>query len=202
MKRSKSQKIRDRRLIASLYLKGEYQSDIAAQVGISQGQVSKELAILQAEWQTSALIDINEAKARELAKIDALELVYWQAWERSQLDAESEITKMQGAPPKPNETSPAPAKLETQKKREGQSGNPAFLSGIQWCINKRCEIVGVNAPIKQQVENNGKVIFEVVRKTVSNPPPNPPPAAGGIPVEPGEAQGDRGGQAGRENDGS
>jgi DNA-binding transcriptional regulator LsrR (DeoR family) len=100
MKRSKSQKIRDRRLIASLYLKGEYQSDIAAQVGISQGQVSKELAILQAEWQTSALIDINEAKARELAKIDALELVYWQAWERSQLDAESEITKMQGAPPK------------------------------------------------------------------------------------------------------
>jgi hypothetical protein len=202
MKRSKSQKIRDRRLIASLYLKGEYQSDIAAQVGISQGQVSKELAILQAEWQTSALIDINEAKARELAKIDALELVYWQAWERSQLDAESEITKMQGTPPKPNETSPAPAKLETQKKREGQSGNPAFLSGIQWCINKRCEIVGVNAPIKQQVENNGKVIFEVVRKTVSNPPPNPPPAAGGIPVEPGEAQGDRGGQAGRENDGS
>jgi hypothetical protein len=202
MKRSKSQRGRDRRLIANLYLKGEYQADIAAQVGISQGQVSKELAILQAEWQTSALIDINEAKARELAKIDALELVYWQAWERSQLDAESEITKMQGTPPKPNETSPAPAKLETQKKREGQSGNPAFLSGIQWCINKRCEIVGVNAPIKQQVENNGKVIFEVVRKTVSNPPPNPPPAAGGIPVEPGEAQGDRGGQAGRENDGS
>jgi hypothetical protein len=162
MKRSKSQKIRDRRLIASLYLKGEYQSDIAAQVGISQGQVSKELAILQAEWQTSALIDINEAKARELAKIDALELVYWQAWERSQLDAESEITKMQGAPPKPNETSPAPAKLETQKKREGQSGNPAFLSGIQWCINKRCEIIGVNAPVKSEVENKGitKVLIE------------------------------------------
>jgi hypothetical protein len=162
MKRSKSQRGRDRRLIANLYLKGEYQADIAAQVGISQGQVSKELAILQAEWQTSALIDINEAKARELAKIDALELVYWQAWERSQLDAESEITKMQGAPPKQGDANPAPAKLETQKKREGQSGNPAFLSGIQWCINKRCEIIGVNAPVKSEVENKGitKVLIE------------------------------------------
>jgi hypothetical protein len=166
MKRSKSQKIRDRRLIASLYLKGEYQSDIAAQVGISQGQVSKELAILQADWRTSALIDINEAKARELAKIDALELVYWQAWERSQLDAESEITKMQGAPPKPNETSPAPAKLETQKKREGQSGNPAFLRGVEWCINKRCEIIGINAPVKQQI--TGKDGGPIETKTVED----------------------------------
>jgi hypothetical protein len=161
-KRSKSQKIRDRRLIASLYLKGEYQSDIAAQVGISQGQVSKELAVLQADWRASTLIDINEAKARELAKIDALELVYWQAWERSQLDAESEITKMQGTPPKPNEQNPVPAKMETQKRREGQSGNPAFLKGVEWCINKRCEIIGVNAPVKQEIDNKGvqKVIIE------------------------------------------
>jgi phage terminase small subunit len=51
-------------------------------------------------------------------------------------------------------------------------------------------------------ENPAKVIFEIIRKDLPNPTPNPPPAAGGVPVEPGEAQGDRGGQAGRENDGS
>jgi hypothetical protein len=151
-----------RQKIAAAYLRGSTQVDIAIESGVDQATVSRDLKALRAAWMKSALIDINEAKARELAKIDALELVYWQAWERSQLDAESEITKMQGTPPKPNETSPAPAKLETQKKREGQSGNPAFLSGIQWCINKRCEIIGVNAPVKSEVENKGitKVLIE------------------------------------------
>jgi hypothetical protein len=115
---------------------------------------------LQSDWRQSALIDINEAKARELAKIDTLELEYWTAWKRSQEDAESEITKMQGNPPKPNEANPLPAKMETQKKREGQSGNPAFLRGIEWCINKRCEILGVDAPVKQQLTGaNGEPLI-------------------------------------------
>jgi hypothetical protein len=158
MKRSKSQKIRDRRLIASLYLKGEYQSDIAAQVGISQGQVSKELATLQAEWQVSALVDIKEAKARELAKIDALELEYWTAWKRSQEDAESENLEQIGKPQtvKNPETGQPEEKivnahLKKSTKREGQSGNPAFLRGVEWCINKRCEIIGIDAPKKAEL---------------------------------------------------
>jgi hypothetical protein len=168
-KRSKSQRLRDRRLIASLYLKGEYQSDIAAQLGISQGQVSKELAALQVEWQASALVDINTAKARELAKIDALELEYWTAWKRSQEDAESEITEMQGDDPA------KPGKLRKQQKREGQSGNPAFLRGVEWCINKRCEILGVNAPLKIEQNNKGiqKVIIEYGDSNSNTPPLTP-----------------------------
>jgi hypothetical protein len=147
-----------------MYLQGEMQSDIAASLSLSQATVSRALKQLQAEWLRSALIDINEAKARELAKIDALEVEYWAAWKRSQEDAESEITKMQGTPPKQGDNNPAPAKLETQKKREGQSGNPAFLRGIEWCINKRCEIIGVNAPIKQEINNKGTI--EIVSRKV------------------------------------
>jgi DNA-binding Lrp family transcriptional regulator len=156
--RTKTQRARDERNIASLYLKGELQGDIAESLGLSQSTVSRALKSLQEDWRSSAIIDINEAKARELAKIDALELEYWQAWKRSQEDAESEITKMQGTPPKQGDANPAPAKLETQKKREGQSGNPAFLRGVEWCINKRCEIIGVNAPIKQEI---GLTVYEV-----------------------------------------
>jgi hypothetical protein len=154
-----------------MYLKGEMQSDIAESLRLSQSTVSRALKQLQADWRASALIDINEAKARELAKIDALELEYWTAWKRSQEDAESEITKMQGNPPKPNEANPLPAKMETQKKREGQSGNPAFLRGVEWCINKRCEIIGVNAPTKQEIENKGqtKVIIEYADASNGNP---------------------------------
>jgi predicted transcriptional regulator len=147
-----------RQQIAAAYLRGGTQAEIATELGCDQATVSRDLKALRAEWMRSALIDINEAKARELAKIDALELEYWQAWKRSQEDAESEITKMQGTPPKQGDANPAPAKLETQKKREGQSGNPAFLRGVEWCINKRCEIIGVNAPIKQEI---GLTVYEV-----------------------------------------
>jgi hypothetical protein len=162
--RTKTQRERDNRRISQLYLQGEMQADIAASLSLSQSTVSRALKRLQADWRASALIDINEAKARELAKIDTLELEYWTAWKRSQEDAESEITKMQGNPPKPNEANPLPAKMETQKKREGQSGNPAFLRGIEWCINKRCEILGVNAPVKQEITNKGSI--EIVSKKI------------------------------------
>lgn len=179
--RTKAQRIRDERRISQMYLHGDLQADIAASLSLSQSTVSRAITKLQAEWRASSLIDINEAKARELAKIDALELEYWQAWRRSQEDAESEITKLQGG------STDAPSKLEKQTRREGQSGNPAFLAGIQWCINKRCEILGVNAPIKTQQENTGKVVFEVVRKAVSDRPADPSPKANELPGEPGEA---------------
>jgi hypothetical protein len=164
-----------RQKVAAAYLRGGTQADIAVELACDQATVSRDLKALRAEWMKSALIDINEAKARELAKIDALELEYWAAWKRSQEDAESEITKMQGNPPKPNEVNPAPAKLETQKKREGQSGNPAFLRGVEWCINKRCEIIGVNAPIQQEVNNKGtqRVIIEYADGNSNTPPTTP-----------------------------
>jgi transcriptional regulator with XRE-family HTH domain len=181
MARTKLQKQRDKRRVSQMYLQGETQADIAASVGLSQPTVSRILQSLQAEWRDAAIIDISEAKARELAKIDTLELEYWTAWKRSQEDAESEITKLQGG------STDAPSKLEKQTRREGQSGNPAFLAGIQWCINKRCEILGVNAPIKTQQENTGKVVFEVVRKAVSDHPADPSPQANEFPGEPGKA---------------
>jgi hypothetical protein len=164
-----------RQKVAAAYLRGGTQADIAVELACDQATVSRDLKALRGEWMKSALIDINEAKARELAKIDTLELEYWTAWKRSQEDAESEITKMQGTPPKANDANPAPAKLETQKKREGQSGNPAFLRGVEWCINKRCEIIGVNAPTKQEIENKGqtKVIIEYADANDGNPAQTP-----------------------------
>jgi hypothetical protein len=160
--RTATQRERDNRKISQMYLQGTLQSDIAEALGLDQSTISRALKSLQADWRASALIDINEAKARELAKVDALEMEYWQAWKRSQEDAESEITKMQGG------TTDAPSRLEKQQKREGQSGNPAFLKGVEWCINKRCEILGVDAPKKTDVTSGGEklqqpTVIEVIK---------------------------------------
>lgn len=143
--RSEAQQERDRREISRLYLQGMYQTDIAAKLGLSQSTVSRDIQVLIEEWKIERVYDINEAKARELAKVDNLELEYWEAWHRSQENAEKEIKKAKGAGGKASNQ-------EIQKITEGQTGDPRFLSGIQWCIERRCLILGVDAPKKTKLE--------------------------------------------------
>lgn len=37
---------------------------------------------------------------------------------------------------------------------EGQAGDPRFLAGIQWCIERRCKIMGIDAPTKMDLRIN------------------------------------------------
>lgn len=136
--RSKSQKERDRRRIAESYLKGKYQVDIAAELGLDQSTISLELKKIQKDWHKESLFDFNTAKQKELAKIDLLELTYWDAWEKSKLDKKTVSSKRRGQEPDVEQTARA----------ESNSGDPRFLQGIQWCITKRCEILGFDAPTK------------------------------------------------------
>src|SRR5574341_1962026 len=134
--RSKSGAARDKRKIASLYLRGFTQIEIAKYIKVNQSTVSRDIKKLIDEWRTERIYDINEAKARELAKIDELELVYWEAWRRSQEDA---VTHTEG--------STATGEIDTTQTK-GQAGDPRFLDGVLKCIQKRCEILGVEAPTK------------------------------------------------------
>jgi hypothetical protein len=145
--RDPAQLARDRRRVADLYLKGWIQADIAEEVGLNQGTVSRDLKALHKEWLASALVDIDEAKSRELAKIDKLEREYWQAWERSQEDAET-VTK------KATETGGVERK-EGAIVTKGQAGDPRFLAGVQWCIERRCKILGIDAPEKKEHSGPG-----------------------------------------------
>jgi hypothetical protein len=147
-RRSAAQLARDRRKTADLYLQGWLQADIAGFLGISQSTVSNDLKALQAEWLRSALLDFDEAKAREIAKIDRLEREYWAAWERSREDAE---TVRQEGSRKGEGGEGLPPVDKVVKTRKGQAGDPRFLQGVQWCIDKRCKILGVDAPQKIEV---------------------------------------------------
>jgi hypothetical protein len=71
----------------------------------------------------------------------------WQAWERSKLAAESTTTETVTIGKRK-------AKLQgqkTTKTRKGQVGDAGFLSRILDCIGKRCEILGLDAPAKQEI---------------------------------------------------
>jgi len=146
-RRSSAQRARDRRRISALYMQRRLQVDIADEVGVSQATVSRDLKALQCEWLESALIDFNSAKARELARIDYLELEYWDAWQRSCEDAETLVKDG------------TPEKVEKLKRTsKGQAGDPRFLQGVQWCIEKRCKILGIEAPTKLDVTTGGEKI--------------------------------------------
>ena len=152
-RRSKSELARDRRRIADLYLQGWTQTAIANKIGIHQPAVSRDLKALQKAWLASALIDLNNAKAKELAKVDKLEREYWVAWERSYEDAET--VKQRGSPA----TAGAGIKPESiEKTVKGQAGDPRFLAGVQWCIERRCKIIGIDAPTNIDLSSGGEPI--------------------------------------------
>jgi len=150
-RRSTSQLIRDRRRIADCYLSGWTQAAIAEELGVSQPTISLDLKALQKNWLESSLIDYNEAKAQELAKVDRLEREYWAAWEASKEDKETQTTEKAAGE--------KATRSKAQVRREGQVGNPSFLSGVQWCIERRCKILGIDAPTGIDLTSLGERIL-------------------------------------------
>jgi len=164
-KRTAFQIERDRRDIADLYLQGWTQQRIADSINtdaargyeLTRQQIGYDLKRIQEAWRESALIDIDEAKARELAKVDRLEREYWDAWERSCEDVVT-VRAMGKQPAKGEKGKPDRVTRITKK----QDGDPAFLRGVQWCIERRCKIIGVDAPTKTEAKIDGAIKFEAV----------------------------------------
>jgi hypothetical protein len=137
-RRSTAQLMRDRKKIAELYLKGWLQVDIAEAVGVDQSTVSRDIMALIEEWKADAKSDIDAFIAHELARISLLEDTYWQAWQRSTENKEVEASKViEGKDGQ---------RMEAQTRSEGQAGDPRFLQGVQWCIERRCKLLGLDEP--------------------------------------------------------
>lgn len=136
--RNKAQIAKHREIIASLYLKRYSQQEIADHLGINQATVSRDLAVLQAEWKQAALHSLDEAKAKELAKIDELEREYWLEWRASKVEKQSTLTEQVDGG--------KGGRRKAQIRKEERLGNAAYLTGVQWCIDKRCKLLGLDAP--------------------------------------------------------
>lgn len=140
-KRTEFQRESDLERIASLYLRGWRQADIAADIGLSRQQVSYDLKTIQTRWRTQTAINLDEAKQRELARIDELEREYWAAWEASK----GERTKAR------QEKNVTGAVTKASMEKEQRDGNPAFLAGVMTCIDRRCKLLGLDAANKTEI---------------------------------------------------
>jgi hypothetical protein len=132
--------------VAALYLAGMPQWEIAEKCQVADSQVSRDLTALRAAWRESAGTDIGAWIAKELAAIDNLERTYWLAWDRRCGQREITSTKRKGEGQE--------AALEASLRKEGRDGNPEFLRGAMSCIERRCKLLGLDAPKKN--EHTGK----------------------------------------------
>jgi hypothetical protein len=133
--------IRRRKQVADLYVQGWSQTAIAEHVGISQATVCDDLKRIRAEWRQSMVRDFDEARSKELAKLDRIEREAWAAWERSQKPAQSAVITGEGA------------QQPTRKTLKNQHGDPRFLDMVHKCVAARRAILGLDAP--QRLEHTG-----------------------------------------------
>ena len=152
--------------VARRYLQGEMQEQIAQSFGVTQGQISQDLKAIRAAWLASAVRDFDALKAQELAKIDAVEREYWLAWERSKKD--KEISVQEGGEVDPQTRKPRIKKVVMRK--EGQAGNPAFLAGVLTCIERRCAILGIDAPKRFVIRWDDLTDEQIDRLAAGEPP--------------------------------
>lgn len=142
---------RDMARAAELYLQGHPQWRIGQIIGVSQSQISDDLGEIKNRWRESAIMDFNERKARELAKIDELERIAWDAYKKSCLPKKQLTRKRKSiiiGEDKDNEGTPASEIERTLRVEHQAPGNESFLGRVAWCIDRRCELLGIDAPRK------------------------------------------------------
>ncbi len=138
--RSATQRAKDLEIIARLYLKGIYQTDIAEELGISVPTVKRDLAKVRHDWLESSLRDFDALKAEQLAKIDTIEAAAWEMWTRScevQVRTSEQDIKAARFPG---------CNIKTD--RMIGTGDPRYLQTALQCVERRCKLLGLNAPEK------------------------------------------------------
>lgn len=135
--------------------------------------VFNDLRKIRGMWLESAVRDFDTMRSQELAKVDKLEATYWEAWDRSLSEFEKKSVKR-----KTLETGGQEVSEEVAK--EKRDGNPAFLAGVERCIERRCKILGLDAPAK--IEHGGalaSLLSAAVSGGFTPPPPFEKPEGGG-----------------------
>jgi hypothetical protein len=132
--------VQRRQKVADLYIQGWTQMEIAAHFDVGQTTISHDLIEIRTEWRKSAVRDFDEARERELRKLDRIEKEAWAAWERSQKPAQSAHIN--------DETN----QRRTKRHVKNQYGDPRFLEVVNRCIAARCALLGL---AKSPVETDG-----------------------------------------------
>jgi len=123
----------------------------------SHQAVQRDVTALVARWKSESLRDITEVKAGELAKLDRLERVAWEAWERSVGKHQVRTTKT-GRVDKEGSIIAEP---EVTLRTEPLAGDPRFLATVLECQERRSKLLGLDMPAKvAQTTADGEDLYD------------------------------------------
>lgn len=140
-------KIAQRRaLVSELFLAGHrHLEDLRERlkeegVTVSVATISKDLSALRADWLEQSLENTGERIALELARIARVEREAWAGWERSHgPHVEETMVTRPGAKGKSGVG-------EVRRKTVPLAGDPRFLRTVLDAIERRCKLLGLDAP--------------------------------------------------------
>ena len=165
-------RIAERRVwVARLYLKGKSQPEIATELAVSMSTVTNDLAGIREEWIKSAVRDFDAQRSEELARIDYLESVAWDAWERSKkirtirhrevlsmIKLKGKDKTIEALAAKDRELVPISDKTKTIKMEA--VGDPKFLDQVIKCIELRMKLLCLVKEDKPSTTNNYLINWE------------------------------------------
>jgi hypothetical protein len=123
--------------VAALLLQGKTYRAIGETVGAkSTKTVFDDVQAIIGEWKKLQAHKVDEWVALELEKIGRAECEAWEAWERSKQNVETRKIKTTGDG------------VETTEVSRGQAGDPRFLDIVLKCATRRCELLGLDAPLE------------------------------------------------------
>ncbi len=72
-----------RKRVAQMYCEGKTQFEISKATGVTQAMISVDLKTIREAWLATAIMDWDDVKAKELAKLDLVEERMWEAYHRT-----------------------------------------------------------------------------------------------------------------------
>jgi len=120
--------------VAALYCQDVKQYKIAEQLGVTRSMITYDMRILMRRWRKASTGEIGKWKAAELEKVNHLEATYWQAW----LDSCEVGVKVS------KEKKLGGVVVSTRQEIDSPSGDPRHLAGVQWCVERRAKLLGLD----------------------------------------------------------
>jgi len=168
--------------IAKMHFAKVTQQAIADRLGLSQQQICHDLKEIYRRWREPTKESLTFWKERMLSKIEnhedvARELLDYslKPKERNEASLRSEPGGVQGE----SDAAHLGRDKEVVSKKqvtEGQSGNPAYLKSIEWCMEQEIKIRGLNAPQVLDLESRKPLQFIrviPVKRDEHEPPVDP-----------------------------
>lgn len=184
-----------RRRVAERYLSGVLQYRIAEEEKVHKGQITRDLGYIRDEWRWRYAANYDEFQQcrwqrilQELAKLDLVEAEAWAAWERSKADRERTVAE---------KIAEANGRDRTKASKQVEARLPEadYLRIIQWCVNRRCQLLALDPPTKTEITGKDGEAVAHVHYYIPDPGRGPtasqasqsngkaPTAPGDIPVE-------------------